>query len=210
MSLKKTIKNIIQTIGLLPLAYWFLKVGRKIRRFMKAFLFYLYNGFFTNFPSYKFRTFYLRHILKIEIGKHTSIHMGCFFSGNKISIGDNTVVARKCYLDGRTGFIRIKNNVSIAPETYILSMTHQVNSPIFDTVSKDVTIDDYVWIGARVMILPGVNAGKGSVLGAGAVVTKNVEPYTIVAGSPAKKIGERSKELDYSLSYFPYFNGDIT
>ena len=144
------------------------------------------------------------------MGKHTSINMGCFFSGNNIRIGDNTVVARKCYLDGRTGLITIKNNVSIAPETYILSMTHQVNSPVFDTISKDVTIDDYVWIGARVLILPGVHAGKGSVLGAGAVVTKNVEAYDIVAGSPAKKIGERTKDLNYSLSYFPYFSGDIT
>ena len=206
---QKILKQFVKALGLLPFVYLLLKVGRKMRRFIKALMFYIYNNFLTNFPSYKLRTFYLRRILNIKIGKQTSIHMGCFFSGNKISIGSNSVLARNCNLDGRIGFITIKNNVSIAPETYILSMTHIVNSPLFDTISKDVTINDHAWIGTRALILPGVTIGEGGVLGAGAVVTKNVAAYEVVAGSPAKKIGERTKDLSYTLSYFPYFNGDI-
>ena len=58
-------------------------------------------------------------------------------------------------------------------------------------------IDDYVWIGIGVIVLQGVHIGKGAVVCAGAVVTKDVGEYEIVAGVPAKKIGERNKDLDY-------------
>jgi acetyltransferase-like isoleucine patch superfamily enzyme len=200
-----------------------LGVGRFIefirRRLQKAYLrmprlflalkFYFFNSLITNFPSFKVRTRYLKSILKISIGHKTSIHMNCFLAGNNIQIGHNTVIARNCYLDGRVGLIRIMNNVSIAPDVAIMSMTHLVNSPTFEVISKTVQIEDYVWIGTRVLIMPGINIGKGAVVGAGSIVTKNVEPYTIVAGNPAKKIGERSKELFYELNYFPYFNTDI-
>jgi len=135
--------------------------------------------------------------------------MGCFFTGNNIKIGSNTVIARNCYFDGRAGLIDIKNNVSIAPEVCIITMSHQVNSPDFDTIVKPVLIEDYVWVGTRAMIMPGVIAGQGCVLAAASVVTKSVDPYTVVAGSPAKKIGERTKDLNYSLNYFPFFNTDI-
>ncbi len=67
----------------------------------------------------------------------------------------------------------------------------------------DVIIGDRVWIGYGALILPGVKLGEGAVVGAGAVVTKDVEPFTIVAGNPARKIGERTKELRYRLNYDP-------
>ncbi len=59
------------------------------------------------------------------------------------------------------------------------------------------------------MIMPGVTLGRGCVVGAGSVVTKDVPPYTIVAGVPAKKIGERTKDRDYRVEYFPCFNTDM-
>jgi maltose O-acetyltransferase len=73
------------------------------------------------------------------------------------------------------------------------------NDSNFCSVSERVIIEDYSWISCRTIILPGVRIGYGSVVCAGAVVTKNVEPYSIVAGVPAKKIGERIKNLDYTL-----------
>lgn len=197
----------------------FLKIGRifrlikrlfyKFNLFYLALKFYFYNSFLTHCPFYSVRTFYLRKIISIKIGTNTSIHMGCFFAGNNISIGCNTVIARNCYLDGRVGFIEIKNNVSIAPETVIISMTHMADSPTFETISKPVLIEDYVWIGTRAIVLPGITLSKGSVVGAGAIVTKDVEVYSVVAGAPATKIGERNKNLNYTLKYFPYFNTDI-
>jgi acetyltransferase-like isoleucine patch superfamily enzyme len=208
-SIKDTLKNIAIKTGIIKLYRLFWYKRDRVRAFWAATKYYFYNSYLTHFPSYTMRTAYLRHVLKIPIGTDTSIHMGCFFTGNNIKIGCNTVIARNCYFDGRAYLIEIKNNVSIAPEAYILTMSHSVNSPTFDTVGGAVIIEDYVWMGARVMILPGVTAGKGSVLGAAAVITKNVEPYTVVAGSPAKKIGDRSEDLQYNLRYFPFFNTDI-
>lgn len=178
------------------------------KSFVVAVAYYLYNGFVTHFPSYKLRHLYLRNILKIQLGKESSVHMGCFFSGHLVKIGSNTVINRGCYLDGRVG-VTIGNNVSISPCVHVLSLDHNPNSPTFDLISKPTIIDDYVWIGIRAVILPGIHLPKGCVVGAGAVVTKNPAPYDIVAGVPAKKIGIRNKDLKYTLRYFPYFNTDV-
>ena len=181
---------------------------KRIYRFLGASLFYLFNSLVTHFPLYTARHAFLKYIFKIPIGKKSSVHSGCFFTGRKISIGDYTAINRNCYLDGRVG-VRIGNSVSISPETYILSLTHDAQSNNFIAKGKEVIIEDYVWIGARAMIMPGVTLGTGCIVGAGSVVTKDVPPYTIVAGVPAKKIGERTKNLDYKVVYFPFFNSDI-
>jgi acetyltransferase-like isoleucine patch superfamily enzyme len=68
-----------------------------------------------------------------------------------------------------------------------------------------VTIEDYAWISCRVVILPGVTIGKGAVVAAGAVVTTNVPPYTIVGGVPAIEIGKRTKNLNYTLDFHKAF-----
>lgn len=65
-------------------------------------------------------------------------------------------------------------------------------------------ISDRAWIAYRAIILPGVTIGEGAVVGAGAVVMKDVEPYTIVGGNPAKVIKKRSLDLDYTLKYNPW------
>jgi acetyltransferase-like isoleucine patch superfamily enzyme len=180
----------------------------KIKNLMVALVFYLYNDFITHFPSYIVRHLYLRNVLKIQLGKGSSIHMGCFFSGRHVSIGKNSVINRNCYIDGREG-VAIGENVSISPEAYILSLDHDPDSPNFETIPKPTVIKDFVWIGVRALILPGIHLPYGCVVGAGAVVTKNPEPYDIVAGVPARKIGVRTKELNYTLKYFPYFNTDV-
>lgn len=66
-----------------------------------------------------------------------------------------------------------------------------------------MVIGDYVWLGPRCMVLPGVTVGEGAVVAAGAVVTKNVEPYTLVGGVPAQKIAGRTKELNYNPAEKP-------
>jgi maltose O-acetyltransferase len=74
-----------------------------------------------------------------------------------------------------------------------------MNDPNFGCESAPVVIEDFAWISCRTVVLPGTRIGKGAVVAAGAVVTKDVEPYSIVAGVPAKKIGERSRDLNYYL-----------
>jgi len=90
-----------------------------------------------------------------------------------------------------------------------VTLGHDVQSPEFATVGGKVLIADYCWIGIRATILPNVNLGKGCVVGAGSMVTKSFEDFSIVAGNPAKIIGKRTKDLRYNPAYFPLFNSDI-
>ncbi len=183
-------------------------MSNKFSSFLRGLKFYIATNWVTNWPSFRLRHWYYRRILHYSIGKDSSLHMGLFVTGQNIEIGDNVVINRRVYLDGRMG-IKIKNNVSISPEVYILSMEHDPHDPMFATRGGVVTIDDNVWIGSRAMILPGVHIGEGAVVAAAAVVTKDVEPYRIVAGVPAKPIGDRSHQIDYRCVYFPWFDTDI-
>ena len=180
----------------------------KIRSFLSGLAFYIANHCVANLPSFRLRHWYYRYIMHYPIGKDSSLHMGLFVTGQNIEIGDNVVINRRVYLDGRIG-IKIKNNVSISPEVYIVSMEHDPNDPLFATRGGEVVIDDHVWIGARAMILPGIHIGEGAVVSACAVVTHDIEPYQIVAGVPAGPIGKRSRQIDYRCVYFPWFDTDI-
>ena len=82
-------------------------------------------------------------------------------------------------------------------------MTHKIR--FMASKGGLVVIIDRAWISCRVVILPGVTVGEGAVVAAGAVVTKNVPPYTIVAGVPAKEVGKRTKDLRYKLCFHKSF-----
>ena len=165
---------------------------------------YLPNNIINLLPFYTIRHFYYR-LIGIKIGKDTSIHMRVFVDGQNITIGTNTVINRSCYLDGR-GTLLIGNNVSISPHVHIITVSHNMDSPEFENVFTKVQIDDYSWIGSRATILQGVKIGRGAVVGAGSVVTKDVAPFTFVAGIPAVKIKDRSNDLRYSLNWFFAFD----
>jgi acetyltransferase-like isoleucine patch superfamily enzyme len=180
-----------------------------LKRFAAASAYFGYNAVVTRIPVYSIRRAYLSAVLNIRIGKRVAIHMGCFVTGRNISIGDHTVINRRCHLDGRAG-LAIGSNVSVSPECYLVSLGHDPHSPGFAAKAGPVSIGDRAWLGARAMILPGVSLGEGCVVGAGSVVTKPAEPFAIVAGNPARKIGERSRDLRYTLRYFPPFNTDIS
>lgn len=118
----------------------------------------------------------------------------CDFKG-RIEIGTGTYIGYNCVLLGG-GEILIGQKVLIGPNTVITSQGHYFNDSnkfIRDqkTLLKKVIIEDDVWIGANCSILPGVTIGKGSIVGAGAVVTKDIPPYCIAVGVPAKVIASR-------------------
>lgn len=157
-------------------------------------------------PSHLIRIYLYKYLILMKIGESSSIHRGArFYSPSKIEIGDHCVIGPFCFLDGR-GRIVLKNRCVIGGGTWIFTAEHKIDSNTFDVEVSPVIIEDYVWVGSRALILPGVTVGKGAVIAAGAVVTKNVDPYIVVGGVPAKKIRERSKDLDYDPSYRMYFN----
>ena len=169
------------------------------------FISFLPNHLINKVPFYFLRHLYYRNILGIKIGKGSSIHMNTRINRSNIKIGANSVINRNCYLDGRGGLV-IGDNVSISPEVHLITASHDPNSPHFDYVEQPISIEDFVWIGSRSTILPGVSLGKGCVVATGAVVSKNVDPYTIVGGIPARKIGIRNNQLDYNCRWMPPFD----
>jgi len=128
------------------------------------------------------------------------IHIGDrFFYPANIEVGEGSVIGDNAFLDGRDRLI-IGNHVDIASGVMIYNSEHDINSEDFGAIVAPVEIGDYVFIGPRAIILPGVKIGKGAVVAAGAVVTKDVEEFTIVGGVPAQVIGERkTKDPHYRL-----------
>ena len=84
--------------------------------------------------------------------------------------------------------ITIGTKVAISREAFICTASHDITKPNRPLVTKPITICDGVWIGARAIVLPGVTVGEGAIVAAGAVVTKDVEPWAVVGGNPAKFI----------------------
>ena len=165
---------------------------------------YLANALVSHIPFHVIRLWYYRSICTLKIGKNASILMKTTIVGTDIQIGINSVINRNCLLDGRSG-IKIGKNVSISPNVHLITGSHDLNSERFKYIGKSIIIDDFAWIGSRATILQGVRIGEGAVVAVGAVVTKNVEPYTIVGGIPAVKIGIRKSKIDYNPAWRPWF-----
>lgn len=177
---------------------------RMIKKIIYNTIYYTLNSIINKIPIYTIRHFFYR-IIGIQIGKKSSIKMNAYIEGKNIKIGENSSIGRFSYLDGR-GELIIGNNVSISPHVFFITGSHDVNSSEFKFEASSIIIEDYVWIGTRTTIKGGVKIGKGAVVAIGAVVTKDVEPYTIVGGVPAKKIGERNRDLKYKIDWSPFFN----
>ena len=153
-------------------------------------------------PSHLIRNFLLR-LMGMKIRGATLYSHFFIRDPSQITIGEGTVIGHGVTLDGRCG-ITVGKNVNFSSEVMVWTLQHDYNDPSFSAVGGAVIIEDYAWISVRAIILPNVKIGRGAVVAAGAVVTKDVPPYTVVGGVPAKKIGERNKNLDYSPRNFGY------
>ena len=156
-------------------------------------------------PSHHIRRLFYR-IAGIKIGKSSTLHMGArFYNPENIIIGQDSIIGEGVVLDGRDK-LSIGNHVDIASEVMIYNAQHDVRDPNFRAICAPVVIADYVFIGPRAIILPGVTIKRGAVVGAGAVVTEDVEEDIIVGGVPAKQIGTREvKDLNYRLGRAAWF-----
>lgn len=152
-------------------------------------------------PSRRIRTALLRR-LGAKIAKNVSMFASVEIRNPRgLLISEGCSIGPKVLLDARKG-LEIGKNVTIAYDAIIWTLHHDMNSADFRGYGGKTTIDEYAWICSRSILLPGIHIGKGAVVASGAVVTKDVEPYTIVGGVPAKPIGKREL-IDFT--YSPYF-----
>lgn len=149
---------------------------------------------------------------EMQGGRYISIGRGCIIGKDvrlnaidrwqdetftpEIIIGEHTLVSPRCHI-GCIDRIIIGNHVTLGDRVYITDHVHghslreEMDTPPFDRplVSRGgVTIEDFVQIGENCVVLPGVTIGRGTIVGAGAIVTKDLPPYCVAAGNPAKVI----------------------
>ena len=154
-------------------------------------------------PSCHFRKLLYKG-LGVKMGKNVTIHFRAELRApEKLSLGDGAIIGDNAILDARRG-LTIGRNVNLSSNVSIYTLQHDHRGPYFGLPSEDklklsVEIDDRAWLGANVIVLPGVHIGEGAVCCAGCVVTKDVEPFAVVAGIPARKVNERPRNLKYEF-----------
>lgn len=161
---------------------------------------WMVNSVLPHIPFWWIRKTYLQ-LIRTKIGQGSFIMKTNYLHApNHLHLGQHSHINRGCTLDARAG-ITIGNNVSVSHGVSIFTGSHDPQSPHFLGLFKPVVLHDYVWIGANATLLQGITIGQGAIVCAGAVVTKDVPPFAIVAGVPAKIIGQRTDQLDYQCKW---------
>lgn len=173
-----------------------------ISRFFQSY--YRYSVFqVARIPSHHVRKFLYKNLYRVKMSEESVVYFGAELRGSwNLSVGRGSIIGDNALLDARRCGIRIGSNVNVGSNVSMYTGQHNYNDPYFRPTINNVgpiTIDDRAWIGPNVIILHGVTIGEGAVVAAGAVVTKDVEPYALVGGVPAKKIGERTRNLLYEF-----------
>lgn len=150
-------------------------------------------------PGHAFRRALYRWLYKFSFPATSVIYGGAEMRNSQnLKIGENTVIGHHAILDARRG-LKIGCNVNLSTGVWIWTEQHDPNDRDFAIVGGEVVIEDYAWISCRTVILPGVRIGEGSVIAAGAVVTKDIPAWSIACGVPATVVGERNRDLRYRL-----------
>lgn len=165
---------------------------------------YVANHLISHIPSMTFRLAFYRHILRWDIGKNTTIHENfrifCLPGKGVLTIGEGSAVGVSCFFMGAgygpNAYIKIGNNVNIAMCVQMMTGGHNIRTDSnFELILRPVIIDDHAVIFASAIIV-GAHIGRAAVVMPGSVVTKDVPPYAIVSGVPAKVIGTREPRVE--------------
>ena len=182
----------------------------KARRYLEGFIRYMQLQI-SYIPSHHIRNFLFKKVYLVKLGNKAVLYYGAEIRGSYyLSIGEGAIIGDKSVLDARRGGIEIGKNVQLGSFVKLWTGSHNHNDPYFrSTPGKrgPIKIGDRAWLGPNVTVLNSVTIGEGAVIAAGAVVTKDVEPFAIMGGIPAKKIGQRNNNLLYSFSgnYIPFY-----
>jgi maltose O-acetyltransferase len=176
---------------------------------MKYFFLIAYTLLFKHFPSSSFPVVgdlskKLRYICGKRVfkscGKNVNIERGASFGkGFELEIGDNSGLGRYCHVPSN---IKIGKDVMMAPNVFVFHLNHSFQNTEIPMRTQGVTnkepvvIEDDVWIGRGVYIMPGKKIKKGSIVAAGTVLTKNFPEYSIIGGNPSRFIKSRKKKLN--------------
>ena len=136
------------------------------------------------------RVFLLR-AFGATIGHHSYVAGSCrIWAPWNLSMGDASCLAERvnCY---NVDEVRIGDNVVVSQEAFLCTASHDVSSVTMELTTKPIVVESNAWITARTIIMPGVTVGEGSVVAAGAVVTHDVEDWSVVGGVPAKRLKGR-------------------
>lgn len=153
----------------------------------------LYNTWFNKIPNAAFRRTCIRALGGAIPHESVVFRRVDLIKPLGLKIGKHSSVGWFTLLDARGG-ITIGDNVTVASYCKIVTAKHDIEDSLFKASVDPVVIEDYAWICTGAIILGGVTIGRGAVVAAGAVVTKDVPPMTVVGGIPARKIGDRHTE----------------
>lgn len=175
------------------------KLKRNIKGTINGLEWRFANHIIPNLPSKTLRNRGMR-MMGVRMSKNVMLYSGFSIRNPKgLTIEDGVSIGPKVLLDARMG-LTIRENAVIAYDAIIWTLNHDYNDVNFGGKGASVEIGSFAWVCCRSIILPGVKIGEGAIVASGAVVTKDVDPYTIVGGVPAKKIGERKKQK-YNYGY---------
>jgi maltose O-acetyltransferase len=166
------------------------------------------NRIVANVPVAALRLAYYRHVCGIEIGPGSSVWMGAQFTGGAV---DRIRIGARCSI-GYDSFwvagapITVADDVVTGHRVEFYTSDHDPDDPGFTQRDAPIVVEEQAWIGSRAIVLKGATIGRGAVVAAGAVVTRSVEPYTIVAGNPARLVRRRgTTEITHRVQGVPPF-----
>jgi acetyltransferase-like isoleucine patch superfamily enzyme len=160
----------------------------------------LFNIFINLTPGSRLRRFFLA-LIGIKVGTGTGIHSWIRFTWiGRLIIGSDSTINFGCFIDNRGG-IKIGNHVMVGHNCRLYTMSHDLDSGDFAPWKKPIEICDWAVVFPNTIIMPGVTIGTGAVALPGSVVTRDIAPWSVVGGNPARHIRTRAMHQNYRIDY---------